>query len=52
MDPLYIATGCLALLSAVGKTTLAITSFLRSCREARADLAAVNPHYTFRLYTQ
>lgn len=42
MDPLSITTGCLSLLGAVGKTTIAITTFLRSYREARTDLADVN----------
>ena len=42
MDRLSITTGCLALLSAVGKTSLGITTFIRGCREARADLTAIN----------
>jgi hypothetical protein len=41
MDPLSITTSCLALLTAVGKTTVAVTNFIRGCREARADLTAV-----------
>jgi hypothetical protein len=41
MDPLSITTGCLGLLAAVGKATLAITEFVRGCREARSDLAAI-----------
>ncbi|KAM6513662.1 hypothetical protein FALCPG4_016041 [Fusarium falciforme] len=40
MDPLSITTACVALLAAVGKTTLAVTDFVRDCREARSDLAA------------
>ncbi|CZR52670.1 uncharacterized protein PAC_02547 [Phialocephala subalpina] len=41
MDPLSITTGCLALISAVGKTTIAINDFIRSCREAKNDLATI-----------
>jgi len=41
MDPLSITTGCLTLLGTIGQTSLAITSFVRSCREARGDLAEV-----------
>ncbi|PMD47012.1 hypothetical protein L207DRAFT_575816 [Hyaloscypha variabilis F] len=40
MDPLSITTGCLSLLGSIGQTSLAITSFVRSC-EARGDLAEV-----------
>ncbi|KAF2966485.1 hypothetical protein GQX73_g7104 [Xylaria multiplex] len=42
MDPLSITTGAIALLGAVGKTIMAVTSFIRGCREARTDLTAVN----------
>ncbi|KAJ8129637.1 hypothetical protein O1611_g3996 [Lasiodiplodia mahajangana] len=42
MEPLSITTGVISLLGAVGKTTLAVTSFIRSCREARTDHTAVN----------
>jgi hypothetical protein len=41
MDPLSITTGCLTLLGTIGQTSLAITLFVRSCREARGDLAEV-----------
>ncbi|WAO92359.1 Helo-like-N domain-containing protein [Fusarium falciforme] len=41
MDPLSITTACVALLAAVSKTTLAVTDFVRDCREARSDLAAI-----------
>lgn len=42
MDPLSITTGCLALISTVEKTTLAITAFIRACHEARTDLTSIN----------
>ncbi|KAI1125242.1 P-loop containing nucleoside triphosphate hydrolase protein [Nemania abortiva] len=42
MDPLSITTGVIGLLGAVGTTILSVTSFIRRCREARADLTAVN----------
>ncbi|KAH8894587.1 hypothetical protein GQ53DRAFT_84425 [Thozetella sp. PMI_491] len=41
-DPLSITTGCLSLISAVAKTTVSVASFIRGCRDARADLTAVN----------
>jgi hypothetical protein len=41
MDPLSISTGCLALLTAVAQTTVAITNFIRSYRDARDDLTGV-----------
>ncbi|ORY67106.1 uncharacterized protein BCR38DRAFT_407119 [Pseudomassariella vexata] len=40
MDPLSIATSCLALLTAVGKTSFTITHFVRRCREAPTDRTA------------
>ena len=46
MDPLSATTGCLALITAVGKTSIAVTDFVRSCREARADLIAVTKELT------
>lgn len=46
MDPLSITTACLALLSAVGKTSIAITSFIRGCREARSDLTSISGELT------
>lgn len=42
MDPLSITTSCLALIGVVGKTSIAITGFIRDCREARGDLTSVN----------
>lgn len=42
MDPLSITTACITLLGAIGKTTQAVTHFVRTCREARGDLAAVS----------
>jgi hypothetical protein len=46
MDPLSITTACLTLFAAVGNTSLAITSFIRSCRDARADLTALSGELT------
>ena len=42
MDPLSITTSSLALISVVAKTSIAITTFIRECREARGDLISVN----------
>ncbi|KAF4434918.1 hypothetical protein FACUT_7578 [Fusarium acutatum] len=41
MDPLSIATGCATLISAIGSLLLSINTFVRTCREARADLDGV-----------
>jgi hypothetical protein len=41
MDPLSVATGCISLLNAVAKTSVSVTAFIRSCREARNDLTSV-----------
>ncbi|KAK4184858.1 hypothetical protein QBC35DRAFT_517296 [Podospora australis] len=41
MDPLTITTSTLALLGVVAKTTTAVATFSRSCRDARSDLSAV-----------
>jgi hypothetical protein len=41
MDPLSITSACIGLLAAVTKTTLAVTSFTRDCREARSDLTSI-----------
>ncbi|KAG7294533.1 hypothetical protein NEMBOFW57_004608 [Staphylotrichum longicolle] len=46
MDPLSITSACLALLSAVGKTSIAVTSFIRGCREARSDLTSISGELT------
>jgi len=46
MDPLSITAGCLALLSAVGKTSVAVTTFIRGCREARSDLTSITGELT------
>ncbi len=46
MDPLSITTACLTLLGTVGKTGLAVTEFIRGCREARADLTAISGELT------
>nr|CEG04756.1 unnamed protein product [Fusarium clavum] len=42
MDPLSIATGCAGLITTIGSLTISITSFVRSCREARSDLDRVS----------
>ncbi|ETS78339.1 hypothetical protein PFICI_10401 [Pestalotiopsis fici W106-1] len=42
MDPLSITTSSLALITVVAKTSIAITTFIRECREARGDLTSVN----------
>ncbi|KAK1624309.1 hypothetical protein BDP81DRAFT_410169 [Colletotrichum phormii] len=41
-DPLSIMTACITLIGAIGKTTQAVTNFVRTCRDAREDLAAVS----------
>ncbi|KXH52640.1 hypothetical protein CNYM01_01691 [Colletotrichum nymphaeae SA-01] len=41
-DPLSITTACITLIGAIGKTTQAVTNFVRTCRDAREDLAAVS----------
>lgn len=41
MDPLSISAACLTLLDAVAKTSTGITAFVKSCHDARADLADV-----------
>lgn len=42
MDPLSITTACIGLIGTVTKTTVAVTTFTRDCREARSDLASIN----------
>lgn len=42
MDPLSITTGCLSLLGAIANTTIAISGFVKGCREARRDLTDVS----------
>ncbi|KAK3386519.1 hypothetical protein B0H63DRAFT_467895 [Podospora didyma] len=46
MDPLSISTACLTLLGAVGKTALAVTTFIRGCRDAGADLMSISGELT------
>ncbi|KAJ2899433.1 hypothetical protein MKZ38_003048 [Zalerion maritima] len=41
-DPLSITTGCVALISAIGKTTAAVAQFIVTCREARGDVASIS----------
>lgn len=41
MDPLTIATATTALLATIGRTTVTITTFVRSVRDARKDLEAI-----------
>lgn len=42
MDPFSITTGCLGLLTAIANTTIAISGFVKGCREARRDLTDVS----------
>lgn len=46
MDPVSITASCLALLSAAVKTSIAVTTFVRGCRDARADLTSVSGELT------
>ncbi|KAK1757184.1 hypothetical protein QBC47DRAFT_378573 [Echria macrotheca] len=46
MDPLSITTACLTLLGTVGKTSLAVATFIRGCREARSDLTSISGELT------
>ncbi len=46
MEPLSITTGCVALISTIGKTSFVITSFVRDCRAARHDLDAISRELT------
>ncbi|KAK3380696.1 hypothetical protein B0T24DRAFT_199405 [Lasiosphaeria ovina] len=46
MDPLSISTACLALLGGIGKTTFAVTDFVRGYRAARSDLTALTGELT------
>ena len=46
MDPLSITAASIALLGTVAKTSLAVTSFVRGCREARADLSSISGELT------
>ncbi len=46
MDPLSLTTACLALLGAVTKTSVAVTTFVRGCREARSDLTSISGELT------
>ena len=41
MDPLSLTTGCLTLVGAVGETIITVTTFVKTCREARSDLGSV-----------
>jgi hypothetical protein len=41
MDPLSITTGCLSLVSFIGTSSLAISSFVKDVRSARQDLDSV-----------
>jgi hypothetical protein len=42
MDPLSITVGCVSLVSTIGKTSVAISLFIRDCRSARHDLDGVS----------
>lgn len=41
-DPFSITASILALVSTLGKTSIAINNFAKTCREARSDLLEVN----------
>lgn len=41
-DSLSLTTGTLALISTVGKTSIVLTDFIKTCREARGDLLGVS----------
>ena len=41
-DSLSLTTGILALISTVGKTSIVLTDFIKTCREARGDLLGVS----------
>ncbi|KAH7324406.1 hypothetical protein B0I35DRAFT_475655 [Stachybotrys elegans] len=42
MDPLSIISGCAGLITALGSASVAIHNFIRTCRDARADLDKVS----------
>jgi hypothetical protein len=42
MDPLSIAASCVGLISVIGQSSIAITNFLRGCREARRELLEIS----------
>lgn len=41
MDPLSITVGCVTLITTIGKSSLAISAFVKDCRAARYDLDAI-----------
>ncbi|OCK85524.1 hypothetical protein K432DRAFT_26687 [Lepidopterella palustris CBS 459.81] len=46
MDPLSISVGCVSLLSAIAKTSVSVTGFIRDYRDSRHDLVAVSRELT------
>ncbi|KAK0743449.1 P-loop containing nucleoside triphosphate hydrolase protein [Schizothecium vesticola] len=46
MDPLSITVSCLTLIGVASKTSLAVTTFIRSCRDARSDLTSISGELT------
>ncbi|KAM5379152.1 hypothetical protein ACJA88_005712 [Fusarium oxysporum] len=42
MDPLSIISGCAGLITAISSLSISISTFVRSCREARSDLDRVS----------
>jgi hypothetical protein len=42
MDPLSITTACVALTTTIAKTSLTVTTFVRSVRAARSDLDGIS----------
>lgn len=46
MDPLSITVSCLTLIGVASKTSLAVTTFIRGCRDARSDLTSISGELT------
>lgn len=46
MDPLSITVSCLTLIGIASKTSLAVTTFIRGCRDARSDLTSISGELT------
>lgn len=46
MDPLSITVSCLTLIGVASKTSLAVTTFIRGCRDARSDLMSISGELT------
>lgn len=46
IDPLSITVSCLTLIGVASKTSLAVTTFIRGCRDARSDLMSISGELT------